>query len=265
MTSHAALLRALLQPHVIVRAIIRSLSLGSLEFRLAMQALEKAQYAFGIRQAIYLASRLKHSRVAVIEFGVGAGGGLKLMEQYAAELGRVYGVSVEVYGFDLGCGLPPSSDYRNLPYVWQAGDYAMQIQQVQQELKTARLLIGDVRETIPRFIQSSPAPVGFISFDLDYYSSTIAAFSIFNSPDELLLPRVLCYFDDVASDERQMHCEYAGELLAISEFNRQAASCHKLSHTYIHSPSLKLPGPWLDQLWVYHRFSHPEYNTYIRA
>lgn len=123
MTNPALLLRAFLQPQVLVRGVIRSLSLGSVEFRLAMQALEKAQYAFGIRQAIYLASRLGHSRVAVIEFGVGAGGGLKLMEQYAAELGKSYGVHVEVYGFDLGSGLPKPSSYRDLPYAWRAGDY----------------------------------------------------------------------------------------------------------------------------------------------
>lgn len=265
MTSAATLLRALLEPQVIARAIIKKLSLGSVEFRLAMQALEKAQYAFGIRQAIYLASRLGHSRVAVIEFGVGAGGGLKLMEQYAAELGKKYGVEVEVYGFDLGSGLPGSSDYRDLPYAWRSGDYTMDVGGVQRDLKTAKLLLGDVRDTIQNFIQSKPAAVGFISFDMDYYSSTLQAFRIFEAPDELFLPRVLCYFDDVGSDGRQMHCEYVGELLAIAEFNCQAEKYHKLCHTYVHSPELKFPAPWRHQLWVYHRFSHRDYDMYIRA
>lgn len=265
MTNPALLLRAFLQPQVLVRGVIRSLSLGSVEFRLAMQALEKAQYAFGIRQAIYLASRLSHSRVAVIEFGVGAGGGLKLMEQYAAELGKSYSVHVEVYGFDLGSGLPTPSSYRDLPYAWRAGDYPMDIPQLQRSLTTAKLLLGDLRETLPKFIESGPATVGFISFDLDYYTSTIAAFSIFNVPDELILPRVLCYFDDVGSDERQMHCEYVGELLAISEFNSHASNGHKLCHTYIHSPGVKFPASWLHQLWVYHRFSRQDYDRYVRG
>lgn len=75
MITSASLLRAALQPHVLIRGLIRSLSLGSLEFRLAMQALDRAQYAFGIQRAIFLASRLKQPSVSVLEFGVGTGGG----------------------------------------------------------------------------------------------------------------------------------------------------------------------------------------------
>lgn len=261
----ASTLRAMLSPQVIVRHIIRRYSLGSVEFRLSMEALEKAQYAFGIKQAIYLASRLNHKRVSVIEFGVGAGRGLKLMEQYAAELGDAAGLSVEAYGFDLGSGLPSPKDWRDLPYAWRTGDYSMNSEKLRGELKTAKLLLGDVIDTVEQFIQSGPAPIGFISFDLDYYSSTAAAFQIFECPDELILPRIVCYFDDLASDERQYHCDYAGELHAISEFNCRAGSHHKLCHTYIHSPNVKYPAPWQNQNWVYHRFSHSDYNTYIKA
>jgi hypothetical protein len=258
-------LRALLSPQIVARRVIRSLALGSLEFRLAMQALEKAQYAFGIKQAIYLASRLNHRRVAVIEFGVGTGRGLRLMEAYAEELGRAHGIEVDVYGFDLGSGLPAPRDFRDMPYAWQAGDYAMQAQQLQRELKSAKLLLGDVQETIPEFTRSGTAPVGFISFDLDFYSSTIAAFQILEAADELLLPRIVCYFDDVASDERQLHCDQTGELLAISEFNCRAGNHQKLSKTFVSSYGLAFPAPWLDQIWIYHRFSHRDYNTYIKS
>jgi hypothetical protein len=228
-----------------------------------MQALEKAQYAFGIKQAVYLASRLNHPRVSVLEFGVGTGTGLRLMEEYAIELGKASGVSVEVYGFDLGSGLPVPADYRDLPYAWKKGDYVMPVAQVRRQLKIAKLLLGDVRDTLPEFIQSNPAPVGFISFDLDYYSSTAAAFQIFDSPAEILLPRILCYFDDVASDGRQYHCDRIGELLAISEFNQQAGDRHALSHTWINAPDVKFSAPWQHQLWVYHRFSHLNYTTYL--
>lgn len=230
-----------------------------------MDALEKAQYAFGIKQAIYLASRLNHRRVSVIEFGVGSGQGLKLMENYAAELSEASGIAVEVFGFDLGSGLPPPKDYRDLPYAWRPGDYSMDAEQLRGELKTAKLLLGDVNDTVPQFIQSGPAAIGFISFDLDYYSSTAAAFRIFQCPDDLILPRIVCYFDDLSSDERQYHCEYVGELLAISEFNCRAGKHHKLCHTYIHSPRQKYAAPWRNQNWVYHRFSHSDYNTYIKA
>ena len=41
--------------------------------RLIHLATDKAQYAFGIKQAVYLASRLNHPRVSVLDFGVGTG------------------------------------------------------------------------------------------------------------------------------------------------------------------------------------------------
>jgi hypothetical protein len=43
-------------------------------------------------------------------------------------------------------------------------------------LKKAHLVLGLVEETIVAFINSRPAPIAFIAFDLDYYTSTISAF-----------------------------------------------------------------------------------------
>lgn len=259
----AKLLRALLSPQIIARHIIRSFSLGSVEFRLAMQAMVRAEYAFGILQSIYLASRLNRNRVSVIEFGVGTGNGLRWMERYAAELGQKYGVLVEVYGFDLGTGLPAPSDYRDVPYIWRTGNYRMDAKFLQGQLKTAKLMLGDIRETIPRFLEAKPAPIGFISFDLDYYSSTLEAFKLFDGADEAFLPRVVSYFDDIGSDGRALQCEYVGELLAIREFNERPADRHKLCRLCIQEPMMKYPADWLHKLWVYHRFLHPEYNSYL--
>jgi hypothetical protein len=259
----AKLLRALLSPQVIARHLIRTLSLGSVEFRLAMEALERGEYAFGIKQAIYLASKLKHPRVSVLEFGVGAGAGLRTMEHFATELGKKYGVAVEVYGFDLGTGLPAPSDYRDIPYLWKAGDYRMDANRLRSELKTAKLMLGDVRETVPRFLASKSAPVGFISFDLDYYSSTMSAFELFEGGDEIFLPRVLCYFDDVSSDGRALLCDSVGELLAIQEFNGRAGERDKICPFTIRDPIVKYSAPWNHKVWVYHRFTHREYNTYL--
>ncbi len=257
------LLRALFSPQVLARRLIRTLGLGSLELRLAMQALVRAEYAFGVLQSIYLASRLNQARVSVIEFGVATGSGLRCLERYAAELGQKYGVFVEVYGFDTGVGLPPPTDYRDVPYLWRTGDYKMNFEVLQSQLKTAKLVLGDVRETVPQFIHNRPAPIGFISFDLDFYSSTVAAFKIFDAPDESFLPRVICYFDDVGSDGRALLCDYVGELLAIREFNERPANHHKLCQLHMQEPLMKYPADWLEKLWVYHRFLHPQYNMYL--
>lgn len=149
-----------------------------------------------MKQAIYFASKLKLPKVSVIESGVAAGEGLIILERYARELGTAARIQVEVYGFDTGEGLPEVSDYRDLGYVWKRGAYKMDAEGLKARLKSAKLILGNVSLTVPEFLRSQHAPIGFISFDLDYYSSTVAAFGIFQSSDETLLPRVMCYFDD---------------------------------------------------------------------
>lgn len=261
--SAARLVRSLLCPEVAARQLIKKLSIGSIDFRLSMQALDKPQYAYGVRQAVYLAKKLNHSKVSVIELGVATGGGLLALEHYAEELGRLAGIEVEVYGFDLGSGLPSTADYRDLAYVWKRGAYQMDVDGLKKRLKSATLLLGDVRDKVLEFNQTKHAPIGFISFDMDYYSSTVGAFRLFDAPDEQLLPRVVCYFDDVVSDGHQLHCDKVGELLAIREFNENAGETHTLAEPGILSPNLAFSATWMQQLWVYHRFGHFEYNTYI--
>src|SRR3954462_6390867 len=60
------------------------------------------------------------------------------------------------------------------------------------------------------------SPLGFISFDLDLYSSTRNALEILRSPKRKMLRQTLLYFDDISFliDHR-----WASELLAIEEFN----------------------------------------------
>jgi hypothetical protein len=43
-------------------------------------------------------------------------------------------------------------------------------------------------------------PIGFIAFDLDYYSSTMSALKVLDAEYKYLLPRVACYFDDIVGD-----------------------------------------------------------------
>jgi hypothetical protein len=259
----ARLLRAIVRPEIAIRSLIRRFSLGSVEFRLAFGALARPEYAFGVRQAIFLAKKLGLTSVSVIEFGVARGAGLIELEKYAAELGRAWSVQVEVYGFDLGSGLPAPSDYRDLGYVWKKGAYRMDAESLRSRLKNARLVMGDVGETVPRFNAAPHAPVGFISFDLDYYTSTVDAFRIFQSPDAGFLPRVFCYFDDIVSDGLQIHCDDVGQLLAIREFNEKSDGTCRLSAPSILRTGSLFPAVWQEQLRVYHRFNHPDYNTYI--
>jgi hypothetical protein len=262
----ARLLRSLLRPEILVRQMVKKFEIGSLDFRMAMQALDRTEYAFGVKQAVYLAAKLKIPAVSVIEFGVARGAGLMALERYALEIGKANGIEVEVYGFDLGSGLPSPSDYRDLGYVWKRGHYEMENPAgLRRRLKVAHLLLGDVEETVPQFMAARHAPVGFISFDLDFYSSTKSAFRIFSCPDEHLLPRIFCYFDDIVSDGHQIHCEDVGELLAIREFNENPPGNSGIRACPILDSGTVFTANWEHQLRVYHRFEHRDYNTYIGA
>jgi hypothetical protein len=258
----AVAFRAALQPHLIAKALITRFSIGSFEFRLALDALPRPAYGYGVYHAAQLAERLKVPEIAVLEFGVAAGGGLMQMEQTAADVMRVSRTKIKVYGFDTGVGLPEHSDYRDLPYIWRKGHYRMDVDAVKRQLRGAELVLGDVAVTLPQFLARLDVPIGFISFDLDYYSSTVAAFGVFDGAHQRYLPRVLCYFDDIVGSDSQLHCDDVGELLAIAEFNRSARSDRIRPIHGLLSKRL-LQSAWAPQMFAYHRFDHPSYGEYI--
>jgi hypothetical protein len=262
-TRSAQALRALLEPVVIARAVIKRFRIGSFDFRLAFDAFERPAYAYGVYYAADLAQRLKLDEISIIEFGVGVGNGLFELEVIAREVSRSRRITLHVFGFDSGQGLPKETDYRDLPYVWRRGGYRMDVNAVESRLSAAKLIIGDVAETVPDFVKSAVgAPIGFISFDLDYYSSTLAAFEVFRGGHDLYLPRVLCYFDNISSDGHFHHSEEGGELLAVREFNEKWQH-EKIRADHNLSDMRPFRSNWASKMYVYHRFHHPHYNTYI--
>ena len=98
----------------------------------------------------------------------------------------MFGIEIDVFGFDTGAGLPPPKDYRDLPNLYRRAGFPMDQEKLRQRLKKARLIIGDVGEMIGGFIESGPAPVGFVSIDVDLYTSTMAAFKLFDAGTDVL-------------------------------------------------------------------------------
>jgi hypothetical protein len=260
----ALALKAALQPHLLAKALITKFSLGSFEFRLALDALRRPWYGYGLYHAALLAERLRIPRIVALEFGVAMGEGLVEMERLAGEVSRVCLTQIEVVGFDTGHGMPEHSDYRDLPYIWRKGHYRMNSEAVRRRLKTAELVVGDVADSVPSFLsRQTDAAIGFIAFDLDYYSSTCSALRIFDGPDELYLPRVLCYFDDIIGSDEQLHCGDVGELLAIEEFNRSTARAHRIRPIHGLASKRPLASSWSPQMLAYHRYDHNRYCDYI--
>jgi len=181
-------------------------------------AVDRPQYLFGV---LHAAAHAKDGATSVIEFGVAAGHGLLALQRCAAAVERAAGVRVHVYGFDTGSGLPKGTgDYRDHSDYWQPGDFPMDVENLRLRLhQHTELVLGDVADTV--MTQRFAAPVGFIAFDLDLYSSTVAALSILRRSDVPRPRRIALYFDDINGEHNH---DSAGELLAIDEFNRKVAS-----------------------------------------
>jgi hypothetical protein len=254
--NHRAPLRAL------ARKAIQAFSLFSYEDRLRICAIERPHYGHCLYEAAKLAARLEYPRISVIEFGCGGGNGLLNAEMHISELERLFPVKFELYGFDSGQGLPPPEDYRDFSHYFKSGNFKMNAQHLRSRLNRAKLIIGNVKETCSSFFAEHKAsPIGCIFHDLDLYSSTKDAFTLFEADSSHFLPRVFMYFDDVIGDNTWLVNEFAGELLAIDEFNRD----HRLQKIAVNRAMQHMYSDqlWSHQIYAYHDFQHPEYNKFV--
>ena len=172
------------------------------------------------------------------------------------------GVNIEVYGFDNAEGLPEPVDHRDLPYHWKPGFSHMDLALLRSKLRRAQLVIGDTRDTTHTFAeQYHRAPIGAISFDLDFHASTVAALRILEASPPYLLPRMVVFFDEVVGREIELYTDFTGVRLAIHEFNRDHDR-RKLSPLYY----LRAIDPitwWHHKMWSLHAFDHPKYVRFV--
>jgi hypothetical protein len=221
---------------------------------------KRPQYIWGVLQGASLGKVLGMQRISVIEFGVAGGAGLIALEHIAQRCAEILDMKIEVYGFDSGSGLPKARDFRDCPYLWVEGQFRIDEEELKKRLRRASLKMGLVNETVPAFIQASPPPVAFVAFDLDLYSSTKEALELLDAGHHLLLPRIACYFDDIMNRGSN---EFAGERLAISEFNsmhptRKLSLLHGLTYFL---PPKSYSGFWSQKCFMAYIFDHPLYNV----
>jgi hypothetical protein len=194
----------------------------------------------------------KVDAICAIEFGVARGEGLVTMQEYAAEVEKETGIQILVYGFDSGKGLPsPTGDYRDHSDQWRTGDYRMDEAALRRRLTSrTELILGDVRETVQSFVNEiQKVPVGFLSMDLDLYSSTQAALQVLCLPNKKMLRRVPMYFDDV---RYFFNYEFAGELLAIHEFNQFVQDTKIDKWRGLNDGRVFYESGWLQNMYVAH-------------
>ena len=112
--------------------------------------------------------------------------------------------------------------------------------------------MGNVSQTVPKFVRRGEyPPIGFVAIDLDLYSSTRDALKILSISERKMLLHVPIYLDDI--DFFSSH-KFAGELLAVREFNENSSSV-KIDKWYGISANRPFPErPFLDRMFVAHDF-----------
>ena len=150
--------------------------------------------------------------------------------------------------------MPEPLDYRDHPDMYVHGDFPMEFDKLRQKLPArTQLVLGDVAETVPAFLEKLTAPVGFVVLDLDYYSSTKAAMRIFDGLAEKYLPLVSIYVDDIYSD---LHNSWCGELLAIEEFNTEQPMRKFERFALLENTRIFKRANWLKHMFGLHVLDH---------
>lgn len=225
-------------------------------------AITRPGYLWGALHGAHLAKILGLDSASLIEFGVAGGNGLVALELIAERIEHHLGVNISVFGFDTGQGLPRPQDVRDCPNLFTEGTYPMDVDKLRRRLQRAQLILGMVDETVPLFVSTyQPAPVAFVSVDLDLYTSTKQALRLFEAPTSILLPRVHCYFDDINGFT---FAEHNGERLAIAEFNQEHQS-RKISPMYDlrhYVPRRCADAPWVNRFYLAHILDHESYGRH---
>ena len=220
----------------------------------------KPHYESILYEACLEAKKLGIDRVSVLELGVAGGNGIIALEKYKKKIEKVLDINIDIFGFDTGEGLPRTEDVNeDLPFFWRTDLYKMDKEAV-SKLTNSKIFYGDVKDTVDDFVKVNKNKICCIFFDLDLYTSTINFLNQIPKIDKHLLPRVLCYFDDVYVPENYI-THFNGVFKAISEFNKKYSE-YQLGTSVDHHKSFKFP---LSKTSVYtlHSLNNELYKKFI--
>jgi hypothetical protein len=227
---------------------------GSYSDKVMFDLVLRPQYAYGVLRAAELAAYWKLPEIACVELGVASGAGLINMANLAALTQRSTGIRIQVHGFDSGTGMPPPVDHRDHPELYGAGDYPMDRAALARHLpRNAHLHLGRLTDTIRDFLQTLTCPIGFAVLDVDYYSSSTDALTLFDGQPGNYLPQTLLYVDDI---EHMSHHSAGGELLAVNEFNAQHPLRQIGPYRFLRHERVMKNAAWIDHIFVVQVLDH---------
>ncbi len=260
------LLKLVNYPLLIIIGYLYTKLFGTLKNKIAYSVFRLPHYAFGIHEAALRAKHIGLKNITVIEFGVANGRGLIAMSKYALLIQKEYGINISVIGFDSGEGMPKHEGYKDHPELYIAGDFPMQDAETLKNIlptNTKLIIVNLNSEDWTKYI-SKDAPIGFISIDVDYYSSTSNILKYLHTINiDKIVHNSLFYFDDVALDN---HNSYQGELLAIEEFNKNSVH-RKFDFVYYRLKQKQRLNQeaWLWQMYQLHCLEHSIRNKEYRS
>lgn len=234
---------------------------GSTRSKIDFDVLPLPFHAYGLLAAADMAKASGMSSVTAIEFGVAAGRGLMNMAGIAATLMKETGIKIDLYGFDSGTGMPTPIDERDHPNLYYTGDFPMDAALLQAKLPPfVKLVLGDFGETVPAFLQmhSFDSPIGYVSIDVDYYSSATKVLDLFRGAPEHYLHAAVLYFDDILDWENN---RWSGELLAIEEFNASETRRKIDVYRYLRNRRIFKNAWWIEHIRTLHVLDHPARRT----
>jgi len=219
----------------------------------------KPHYESVLLESCKEAKKLGINSVSVLELGVAGGNGIIALEKYKKSIESHLKIKIDIYGFDTGEGMPQSSLKEDLVFVFKPGQFKIDKDLIAKKINS-KIFYGDVKNTVSEFIKLNPSKISCIFFDLDYYSSTKAFLDQINNLKKYLLPRVLCYFDDLHVPEKYIS-NINGVPLAIDEFNSFNTN-YKLGASVDHILDFKFPLA-KSLVYILHDFNNPDYNKFI--
>jgi hypothetical protein len=238
---------------------------GGVRAKTAFDLLVRRQHAYGLLKAADEARARGLREVTAVELGVASGTGLLNICELGARVTEETGVGFRVAGFDTGEGMPPPADYRDHPELYKEGWFPMDGTALKARLPAnAELHVGPVAETMRAFVErlGPEAPLGFATLDVDFYSSSTDALRLFDGRPDAYLPFVTLYVDDLALST---HTRYAGELLAIREFN-ESHELRKLDWDWnLANTRVFKHAEWLTHMFKLHVLDHPERSDLSRS
>jgi hypothetical protein len=233
---------------------------GNIVDKIKYDTVPRQPYAFGLGEAFRLASRNKKKlsikRLVIVEFGVASGAGLLNLCRISEKLSTYYGLDVKLIGFDSGEGMPPPVDFRDHPEKYLDGDFPPHDRKLLDSSlpSNAEVVYGPILNSLGQLDEmlTEGDIISFVSIDVDYWSSTVDCLKIFDNEGLSFLPLLPMYFDDVNNVD---HHPYAGELLAIIEYNKQSASKKIVQMNQLRNWRLFKNALYLEQMYWFYDFS----------